>query len=417
MTFKIDVTVIGTGRVGLPLALCFLNLGLRVNGIDIDERLIRFLKKGRMPFAEPGCQEMLDRYGLSVDNDFSKIRDSEYLIITVGTPLRQHVEVDMDHIRDVMDRIAPYVRKGQTIILRSTVAPRATEYVKRYLASRTGWKIGKEICLAYCPERIAEGKALDEITTLPQIIGAADPESAKKAKELFGKLTDKVFLTDTVSAELAKLFSNISRYVYFAVSNHFMMLADQFDANIYEILEMTNTHYPRQILSSPGFTAGTCLRKDFGMINEHIPFMDLLLSSWKINEFVPQFLVSHILKRTPIHKRNIAVLGYTFKKDSDDSRDSLSPKLIRYIQREVPRRIRVCEPNLETGMKLENGMENETVEAVLTDADIVFITVNHSAFEDGISLIRDCCKKETWFADVWNMGGAGKLFYQNREVL
>ena len=414
--FKNDVTVVGTGRVGLPLALSLLKKGLRVNGIEKDENIINCVTTKKMPFNEAGYQEILNQYNFSLNTDTSKISDSEYLVITVGTPLRKHIEIELDYIKKVIDQLSPSIRKGQTIVLRSTVAPQTTEFVRKYLESQTGFKIGNAIFLAYCPERIAEGKALEELETLPQIIGAADAESGRRAEKLFRFLVDDIFITDYTTAELSKLFSNISRYIYFAVSNHFMVLADEFGGNIYEIIRMMNYKYPRQIIASPGLTGGTCLRKDFGMINEHIPYLDMLLSAWKINEYIPNFIVSHILKRTPIHDKKVAILGYTFKRDSDDARDSLVPKLIRYIERQVPKEIKICEPNFAQGFCFENMMENHSLEQALQEADLVFIAVNHTFFETRIKQIFNMCRLDTWFADIWNLSNMGKIYYQKMEV-
>ena len=414
--FNNDVTIIGAGRVGLPLALTFLSKGLKVNAVDTDENIIQCVKAREMPFNEPGYQSILAEHAICIDRDYSKIEGSAYVIVTVGTPLRKHVEIELSHITEVINQLAPHIKKGQTIILRSTVAPQTTEFVRRYLEEKTGFKIGNAIYLAYCPERISEGNAFVELETLPQIIGSRDPESGQMAKKLFGHLVNEIFLTDYVSAELAKLFSNISRYIYFAVSNHFMILADEFNANIYEIIRMMNHNYPRQIIANPGLTAGTCLRKDFGMINEHIPYLDLLLSSWKVNEFIPNFIVSHILKRTDIHGRVVAVLGYTFKRDSDDFRDSLTPKLVRYIRRQVPKAIRIFEPNLSQGAQFEEDLINTSLETTLDGADIVILAMNHTYFETHRQRILGLCRPDTWFADVWNISRLNKIFFQTMEV-
>jgi len=416
MEYANDVTVIGTGRVGLPLALSLMNKGLKVNGIDLDKHIIESVAKKVMPFKEPGYDEILKKHGFNLDADYSKTGDSKYIVITVGTPLQKHIETDINYITQVIDSITPYLKRHQTIILRSTVSPGTTEYVRRYLERKTGFNVGNGIYLAFCPERIAEGKAREELETLPQIIGSADKESGKSAETLFRHLVDDIIHTDYISAELAKLFSNISRYIYFAVSNHFMILADEFGANIFEILKMSNYKYPRQIIAKPGFTAGACLRKDFGMINEHIPYMDMLLSAWKINEYVPHFLVDHMKSRSTINGKRVAVLGFSFKQDSDDPRDSLTPKLIRYIEREVPKEIRICEPNMAYGINLENGYKNLSLNDALVDADIVFMAMNHSEFKNNFSAILDICKKETWFADVWNVSGMNKIFFQKMET-
>jgi UDP-N-acetyl-D-mannosaminuronate dehydrogenase len=152
------------------------------------------------------------------------------------------------------------------------------------------------------------------------------------------------------------------------------------------------------------------------MINENIPYLDLLLSAWKINEYVPSFVVSHILKRTQIYDKKVAVLGYTFKQDSDDSRDSLVPKLVRYIERQVPKEIRLCEPNLATDSLCENGMENHSLADALQDADIVFIAVNHTFFKLRIRQILNLCRLDTWFADIWNLSDMNKIYFQKMEV-
>jgi len=411
-----DVTIIGTGRVGLPLALSLLDKGLRVNGVDLNEEIIASVATQNMPFKEPGYEEILKQNKFDLNDDYAKSADSAYIVITVGTPLQKHIETDIKNITRVIDSISPFLQRHQTIILRSTVSPGTTEYVGRYLEKKTGFKVGHGIYLAFCPERIAEGKAKEELAALPQIIGTAEPESAEKAEILFKNLVEDILHTDYVSAELAKLFSNISRYIYFAVSNQFMILADEFGANIFEILQMSNYKYPRQIIAKPGFTAGACLRKDFGMLNEHIPYMDMLLSAWKINEFVPHFLVDQMKQRVDLHEKKVAVLGYTFKQDSDDPRDSLTPKLIRYIEREVPKEIKVCEPNLKRAVELDNGYQNSSLKETLEDADLIFVAMNHTDFKADFQEMLACCRKQTWVADLWNISGMNKIFFQKMEM-
>jgi UDP-N-acetyl-D-mannosaminuronic acid dehydrogenase len=414
--FDNDVTVVGTGRVGLPLALSLVERGLTVKGVDVDPDLVTAVAERRMPFKEPGYDEVLREHGIEIGSDHALVADSRFVIITVGTPLQKHVETDLKSIRHAIDRSAPHLRRGQTVILRSTVTPGTTEYVRRYLEQRTGFRVGQGLYLAFCPERIAEGKAREELATLPQIVGAEDSESAERAERLFRTLVPDILHTNYRSAELAKLFSNISRYVYFAVANHFMMLADEFDANIFEILELTNYKYPRQIIAKPGLTGGACLRKDFGMINEHVPYMDLLLGAWKVNESVPRFLVSHMAKRTSLEGKRVAVLGYTFKKDSDDLRDSLSPKLVRYVERYVPREVVICEPNLPWGQELEEGCDNRPLEECVSNSDVVFIAVNHGVFAEKMAEIVSSSRPDAWFADVWNLTGMGKTFFQTMEM-
>ena len=218
---------------------------------------------------------------------------------------------------------------GHLLCLRSTVAPGTTRFVHKWIERHTRLRVGKEIFLAFCPERIAEGRAYEELHTLPQIIGAEDDESHRRAAELFAHLAPEILPSSYVTAELVKLFNNILRYVHFALANQFAMIADEFGANIYETRRLANYKYPRSFLAAPGMTAGTCLRKDFGMINEWSPYPDMLLSAWKVNEYVPAFLVDHLLQRTEIHDTVVAILGFSFKAETDDVRDSLAAVALR----------------------------------------------------------------------------------------
>jgi UDP-N-acetyl-D-mannosaminuronic acid dehydrogenase len=325
--FEYDVCVIGTGRVGLPLGLSFLDAGMRSVGVDVDSALISQVNAGIMPFQEAGYDELVARRQFQIFDDPAIVSKSAAIVVTVGSPLHNHIETDLSQIERVLEEVTPHLREGQLICLRSTVAPGTTQFVRRWLERYTSLTVGVDVFLAFCPERIAEGKSFTELHTLPQIIGSEDSESERRTTKLFRRITEEVLPTNYVTAELVKLFNNILRYVHFALANEFAMIADEFGANIYEAQRLANYKYPRSFLASPGLTAGTCLRKDFGMINERSPYPDMLLSAWKSNEFMPAFLVEKLLKRTDIHGRIVAILGFTFKADSDDLRDSLAPKI------------------------------------------------------------------------------------------
>jgi UDP-N-acetyl-D-mannosaminuronic acid dehydrogenase len=415
---KYDVCIVGTGRVGLPLALSMIEVGLKVVGMDVDPALRESVNSGKMPFAEPGYDELISRQALMVHGDPSIVAQCKAIIITVGTPLHTHIETDLDQIRGVLDGISPHLQAHQLLCLRSTVGPGTTAYVRKWLERHTAFRIGVDLSLAFCPERIAEGKAYEELRTLPQIVGTEDPDSAEKAAYIFERLAPEVMHTDYVSAELVKLFNNIARYVHFAVANQFALVADTFGANIYEIRRMANHEYPRSSIAMPGFTAGTCLRKDFGMINEWSPYPDLLLAAWKMNEFIPTFLVSHLKQRTALHDRQVAVLGYTFKRDTDDVRDSLVPKLIRYIEREMPSEIRVSDHHLSERIptSIAQSVKNWAANDACSGADCVFVATNHTGYDDVLAQVAQSAP-ETWIIDIWNVGRADKIFYQASALL
>ena len=418
--FEHNVCIVGTGRVGLPLALSLIEVGLDVVGLDTDERLRAMVNDGIMPFKEPHYEALIASRKLHIVGDASIISKSSDVIITVGTPLHTHIETDLTQIRSVLESVVSHLRPGQLICLRSTVAPGTTEFVRKWIERHTNFTVGEDIFLTFCPERIAEGKAYEELRSLAQIVGALDTESGDRAEQLFSKLTNTVFRTDFVSAELVKLFNNIARYVHFAMANQFALIADNFDANIYEIRRMANHEYPRSQLAMPGFTAGTCLRKDFGMINEWSPYPDMLLSAWKMNEFIPAFLVTHLKKRVEIHDRTVAVLGYTFKMDTDDTRDSLAPKLIRYIERELPKEVRLSDHHLPTPSFTDEGRDfrNYTTDEALDSVDCVFVATNHSAYAEVLKKLASI-RPKAWIVDIWNLSGVDRIFYQaeliNRE--
>lgn len=415
--WKYDVCIVGTGRVGLPLGLSLLDVGARTVGVDTNGLVRELVNQGRMPFAEPGYEALVASRQFQVHEPGPVVGESEAIVVTVGTPLHNHIETDLRQIQGLLEQMHPHLQSGQTICLRSTVAPGTTEFVRRWLERHTAFQVGSDIFLAFCPERIAEGKAYEELRTLPQIIGSQDKDSARRAEAIFSRLTPTIRHTDYKSAELVKLFNNTARYIQFAVANQFALIADTFGANIYEIRRLANENYPRSHIATPGLTAGTCLRKDFGMINEWSPYPDLLLSAWKMNEFIPSFLVQHLLRRTELYNKRVAILGYSFKRDTDDTRDSLAPKLYRYIHRELPLEIRISDHHLPNPIvsEVDGELYNWPAEAALQGADCVFVAMNHSGYD---SQLRNLANHgaNPWIVDIWNVGGVERIFYRAQEL-
>ncbi|MDR2831125.1 MAG: nucleotide sugar dehydrogenase [Methanobrevibacter sp.] len=406
---NIDVVIIGTGRVGLTLGFMLAKVGLKVVGIDKNKSIIEKINKNEMPFHEPKFDEIIKEVDFSVREDYGIISKSKNVIISIGTPLLPNIEADFSQLNSVMNELVKNLVEFQNIIIRSTVAPKTMEYIKNYLEKNTNMKVGENLFLSFAPERVAEGKIWDELQNLPQIIGVEDEKSFKKANEIFQLFTKKIFKTNYLSAELVKLFNNSSRYVNFAISNYYAIIAEKFNQDIYEILKMANYDYPRGEIPSPGLTSGTCLRKDFGFISETFPFSDIFLSSWRINEYMPKFIVDSVCNKVKIQNRNVTILGYTFKQDSDDIRDSLVPKLIRYIKKELPDNIFVVEPNLDL---TDEGYENCLLLDAVKKGDIIFITIPHSEFIDKNDEIFDLAKDDAYFIDIWNVMNKNKIFFK-----
>jgi UDP-N-acetyl-D-mannosaminuronic acid dehydrogenase len=403
-----DISIIGLGRVGLPLALCFADRGLQVLGVDKDPELLAAVRGGRMPFEESGTQELLDRVTASGRLDFADhaadAARARNIVITLGTPSFSHIESDLSQVRAALDDLLPVLGPGHALILRSTIAPGTTEFVAGYVEKRSELKVGEDVFVAHAPERIAAGRFLEEISTLPCIIAGVDEESTRRAESVFEVFGAPIVRTTPVQAELAKIWTNILRYANFALPNLLMMDCERCDANVFEVIDLINRGYPRGGIARPGLTAGTCLRKDFAFSEESSHAPGMLLAVSRVHEAVPLFLVEGVKRRIgSLASRKVAVLGLTFKRDTDDERDSLSPKLIRLLERELAD-VAVCDPHASTPtLPLEEAIQG---------AAVVIIATNHSEFErpEAQRAILDSVSGDCLLVDPWNSLGTDQVF-------
>jgi UDP-N-acetyl-D-mannosaminuronic acid dehydrogenase len=409
-----DVSIIGLGRVGLPLALCFADRGLQVIGIDRDLDRIESIRAGRMPFDEPGTQEMLERVlaagRLELSDSAADAAAARDIVLTLGTPSFSHIEIDMRDIRSVLDALLPVLAPGHAIMLRSTVAPGTTKFVAGYIQQRRGLVAGEDVFVVHCPERIVGGRFVEEIDTLPCIVGGTDSESTERAADLFGVFNAEICRTTAEQAELAKIWANILRYANFALPNLLMMDCEKYGANVFDVIQLINRDYPRGGMASPGLTAGTCLRKDFAFSEERSNAPGMLLAVSRVNESVPLFLVEGAKSRLgSLAGRKVAVLGLSFKRDSDDERDSLSPKLVRLLERELAE-VHICDPHAHS--------LTDPLEEAVQDAEAVFVATNHSDFEtpDTRGTIVGLSAPECLLIDPWNSFGHGQVFSPASEL-
>jgi UDP-N-acetyl-D-mannosaminuronic acid dehydrogenase len=404
------VAVVGLGRVGLPLALSFADRGLKVIGVERVPSVLESVSAGQMPFSERGTQELLERVrgrgGLTLTPHVQDAAQAHHVVLTLGTPAHVNVEIDISQIRHAIDDLLPVLREGQSIVLRSTVAPGTTEWVAGYLEQRRDFRVGESLFVSHVPERIAENHFLEEIASLPTIVGGVGDASGAKAAELFEVFGTEIVQTTPVQAELAKIWTNILRYTEFALPNLLMMEADQYGANVFEIVELINHDYPRGGMAAPGLTAGTCLRKDFAFSEERSSAPGMLLAVSRVQETVPLFLVTGLKKRLggSLRDSKVAVLGLTFKRDSDDVRDSLSFKLIRLLERELAHVTR-HDPHVPE--------ESEPLESALAGADAVVVATNHSEFEDLLGRLDP----SVLLVDPWNVSGSGEVFGYAEELV
>jgi UDP-N-acetyl-D-mannosaminuronic acid dehydrogenase len=405
-----DVSVIGCGRVGLPLALSFADRGLRVLGVDKSPQILDNVRAGRMPFEEPGAQEVLSRAQVDWTDSVADAAKADHIVITLGTPTFSHIEIDLSDIRTVLDDLLPHLRAGQSLTLRSTIAPRTTEFVAGYVAKHRGFDIGTELFVAHCPERIAAGRFFEEIVSLPCIVGGVGERSGAVVGSLFEVFGAPIVQSTPVQAELAKIWTNILRYATFALPNLLMMDCEQYGANVFDVIELINRDYPRGGMAQPGFTAGTCLRKDFAFSEERSHAPGMLLAVSRVNESVPLFLVEGLVRRLgSLSGRKVAVLGLAFKSGTDDERDSLAHKLVRLLERELAD-VAIHDPHVQTPTL-------ELDEAV-AGADAVVVATNHADFRTHATLqaIAEGAADDALVVDPWNCWGAGQVFAYAREL-
>jgi UDP-N-acetyl-D-mannosaminuronic acid dehydrogenase len=405
-----DVAIIGLGRIGLPLALSFADRGLTVLGVDKDPERLGAIAGGRMPFQETGGDELMARVHasgrLTTTDRVADAAQADAIVLTIGTPSLAHIEIDLRDIRSALDDLLPHLRAGHAIVLRSTIAPGTTEFVAGYLERRRSLRSGEEVFVAHAPERIAAGRFLEEIDTLPCIIGGVGEGSGERVARLFEVFDAPVVQTTPVQAELAKIWANILRYTTFAMPNLLMMDCEQYGANVFDVIDLINRDYPRGGMAQPGFTAGTCLRKDFAFSEERSNAPGMLLAVSRVNESVPNFLVQGMKRRASggtLNGRKVAVLGLAFKRDTDDERDSLAHKLVRLLERELAD-VAVHDPHVAT--------PTQPLEDALRDADVVVVATNHSDFATPATLqtLAALASDGCLVVDPWNCLGSGQVF-------
>ena len=385
-----DVVVLGgAGHVGLPLALSLADVGMTVGIYDRDAMALDMIRQGHMPFLEPDTPELLrwaieqDRLILSAEPYI--LAAAETVIIVVGTPVEEYSGPTMTAFERLADQIANYLRKDSLIILRSTVYPGTTQAFKEMLQDR-GWHGS----IAFCPERIAEGHALEELRSLPQIIGADDRHASVRAARLFEQITTGIYTT-SAEAELIKLFTNAWRYIKFAVTNQFLMLADEANVDYSAIMRAMKENYPRAAdLPGPGFAAGPCLFKDTMQLaafaSTRFPIGQ---AAMQVNEGLPAWIVTQIERRRP---DTVGILGMAFKAESDDIRASLSYKL-RNLLEWRGYTVLCSDPYVADGSFLPPA-------SVVDRSDVVVVAVPHREY-------RALSFAGTDVIDLWDIDGQG----------
>ncbi len=398
------VAVIGAGgHVGFPFSCVIANAGHTVYGIDINQDAVDLLNKGIVPYVEEGAADILNenlrKERLLFTTDFDFIKDADVVAIMIGTPVDGEGNARLDDLFNFVDAtLIPRMHTGQLIILRSTVSPGTTEVLRKHISYNHGWAEGGDYHLVFCPERVVQGKSMIETSKLPQLIGAFTQHSFDVAKNFFSTfIKNEIFYLTPREAEVGKLMTNMYRYVTFAFANEFWMIGEKHGINIDKVIDACNHDYPRMSVPHPGpNVGGPCLFKDGKFLLSDIPFGDLINTSFLINEGMADYIFNRLREINPKIDK-VLILGATFKKDCDDTRNSLSFKMRK-----------VCKKHgVEAYMDDKFHIDRLAKFPGATEFDAVIVMTPHTGTEVDWPLAR--FRKDCVVADIWKMYPESKL--------
>ncbi len=373
--YTADICIVGGGgHVGLPLALVFADKGLRVIIYDINRQTLDTIAAGKVPFMERGGEALLERVlkenRLTLSNEPGSVAQATAVIVTIGTPVDEYLNPVFRVVEECIDGLLPYLSDNQLLILRSTVYPGTTEWLHKHLSSK-----GKHLQLAFCPERVVQGLAIEEIHQHPQIVSGITPEAAISAGRLFENIAPEIVYMSSLEAEFAKLFSNAYRYIQFAVANQFYMMAGTAGADYNRIVEGLKKNYPRaRDLPRAGLAAGPCLFKDTMQLAAFFRNQfSLGYDAMQVNEGMALYIVDRIAQKYPLGQITVGLLGMAFKADNDDIRSSLSYKIKKMLQFRA-RAVLTTDPFVTVDPTLM------PLEQVITESDVLILGVPHGAY-------------------------------------
>ena len=385
----------GCGRLGFRLSLLASNNGHNVTSIDFDEERINEIQHSCLPFVEDGAEiyleQALKNKNLSLSTDYAEVNKADIVIITIGTPVDSNLNPSLEPVAGVIFDLSDYFKQNQLIVFRNTISPSVVGRIKTLLEDTTGFKIGKDIFLAFAPELNSESINIHDLAKANQPIGAYDEKSYRVAEDFFKTITKgKLLWLSPEEALLSKLMTNMFNYIQTAAANEFYLIAESFGANIYRILDATryetaSNHWANIPNPNPN-GAGPGMHKEGWFLVDRIPFSELITNSFKLNESIP----AQIVQKLDNHNLSkVAILGMTNKADSDDARASLSYKLRKalYYKDYV---VVSYDPNLP----------EFSDSSVLKDADAVILMTGHKEFNDLEKIKQLVGNQNCFFVDI-----------------
>ena len=375
------LTTIGLGYIGLPTSIMFAKHGVDVVGVDINKEAVDKLNNGQIHIEEPGLQEAYEEV-LAKDKFKASLEPerADTFIIAVPTPNNndEYESCDITLVMSAVKSIVPYLEKGNTLIVESTIAPRTTDdHVKPYLESQ-GFTIGEDIYLVHCPERVLPGKILHELVHNNRIIGGMTPECVEAGKKVYGTFVQgEMIETNAKTAEMSKLMENTYRDLNIALANELAMVCNNLDINVLEVIKMANKH-PRVNIHLPGpGVGGHCLAVDpYFIIAKDPETTTLIQEGRKINRSMPQYVIEESKKiLNEVNGNKIVVFGLTYKGDVDDVRESPAFDIYNELRKETDLEIEAYDPHVEL------AFVEKDVQKAVKDASLVLILSDHSEFK------------------------------------
>ena len=372
-----DLTVVGgAGHVGIPLVLAFAEAGYRVNVHDVNRDALATLQSGRMPFIEHGGEQLLvralKRSRLVFTSSPADVFRTGPVIITIGTPIDEFLNPVRKVVQDCIDALLPYLADGELLVLRSTVFPGTTDWLDGYLRRRN-----RHLKVAFCPERMVQGQGIKELKETPQIISGTTAAAEEEAAKLFSAIAPELIVVKPREAEFAKLFSNAYRYIEFATSNQFYLIAKSAGLDYRKVYDAMKRNYPRaRGIPSPGLAAGPCLMKDTMQL---AAFAQNQFSLGNAAMLVNEGLVLHVCddlrRRYDLSRMTVGLLGMAFKADIDDTRASLSYKFKKALGS-------LAEAVLATDPFVTTDPDLVDLDEVTRRSDLLILCAPHSAYRD-----------------------------------
>jgi UDP-N-acetyl-D-mannosaminuronic acid dehydrogenase len=371
-----DITVVGgAGHVGIPLVLALAEAGLRVNVNDLNLESLNTLESGRLPFIEEGAESVLSKALAAKRLVFTSSPDlistGGPVIITIGTPVDEFLNPVRKVVQECIDWMLPRLADGQLLILRSTVFPGTTDWLNSYLKSKS-----RDLQVAFCPERVVQGFGLKELRAMPQIVSGCTSEAERGAIELFERITPEVVVVSPLEAEFAKLFCNAYRYIEFAATNEFYLVAKSAGVDYQRVMSAMKHNYPRlKSMPRPGFAAGPCLVKDTMQLSAFARNQfGLGHAALLVNEGLVLHVVDDIKRRFDLPKTTVGLLGMAFKAESDDTRASLSYKFKNVLTGQA-RAVLTTDPFVTTDPDLK------PLDEVIAKSDVLILCAPHAAYK------------------------------------